>query len=224
VPLYAQLLLWWIRCFMRIAGLAGGAFLFCTREAFQAVGGFDERLFGAEDVAMATALKREGRFVLLWETVLTSGRRVRATSGLQMLSFFLCIAVWPGMLKRRSAVEAIWYESNRDNDQAIRRTLSVGASNILALLIMILVVSGPLWMIPLPDAIATGPLATVKYAVQVFHCHLGLVLLPCGVFLFRNLLRQRRWPERIKLTVLIVLCAWFGFNSGREVVGFWLGV
>jgi hypothetical protein len=224
VPLYAQLLLLWFRFFMRIAGLGGGAFMFCTREAFQAVGGFDEHLFGAEDVAMASALKREGRFVLLWETVLTSGRRVRATSGLQMLSFFLGMAIWPGMLKRRSSVEAIWYESNRDNDAAIPRSLSVWASNTLALLIMIVVVTGPLWMLPLPDAIAAGPLATVKYAVQIFHCHLGLVLLPCGAFLFRSLLRQRRWPERIKLTVLIAICVWFGFNAGREVVGFWLEV
>jgi len=65
VPLYARLLLRWFGFFMRIASLSGGAFMFCTRQAFHAVGGFDERLFGAEDVAMSAALKREGRFIVL---------------------------------------------------------------------------------------------------------------------------------------------------------------
>lgn len=81
VPLYARLLLWWLGLFMRLVGISGGAFLFCTREAFHAVGGFDERLFGAEDAAMSWALKREGRFVVLWNHVLTSGRRVRGVLG-----------------------------------------------------------------------------------------------------------------------------------------------
>src|SRR5947207_5991307 len=62
VPLYAHLLLWWLGWLMRLAGLCGGAFMFCSRDAFLATGGFDERLFGAEDAKMAWALRREGRF------------------------------------------------------------------------------------------------------------------------------------------------------------------
>jgi len=34
---------------MRLSGIAGGAFMFCTRDAFLAVGGFDERLFWRND-------------------------------------------------------------------------------------------------------------------------------------------------------------------------------
>ena len=56
VPLYAILLLWWINFFMRLVSMTGGAFMFCTHRAFDAVGGFDERLFGAEDAAMCWAL------------------------------------------------------------------------------------------------------------------------------------------------------------------------
>jgi hypothetical protein len=41
-------------------GICGGAFMFCTCEAFYAAGGFDERLFWAEDAAMSWALKRQG--------------------------------------------------------------------------------------------------------------------------------------------------------------------
>jgi cellulose synthase/poly-beta-1,6-N-acetylglucosamine synthase-like glycosyltransferase len=66
---------------MRLAGIAGGAFQFCTRDAFEAVGGFDERLFGAEDAALSWALKREGRFVVLWRFVVTSGRRMQVVRG-----------------------------------------------------------------------------------------------------------------------------------------------
>ena len=51
--------------------------LFCTRNAFLATGGFDEKLFAAEDAAMCWALKREGPFVVLWTRALTSGRRMR---------------------------------------------------------------------------------------------------------------------------------------------------
>jgi len=71
VPLYSRLLLLWFNFFMRLLSMSGGAFMFCTRKAFDGVGGFDERLFGAEDAAMSWALKREGRFVVLWDRVFT---------------------------------------------------------------------------------------------------------------------------------------------------------
>ena len=64
----------------RIFRLASGCFLFCTREAFDAVCGFDERLFAAEEGAMSRALARHGRFVVLREFVVTSGRKLRAYS------------------------------------------------------------------------------------------------------------------------------------------------
>src|SRR3990172_2821402 len=101
-PAWARLLLWLLGWYMRVAGVSGGAFMFCTREAFHAVGGFDERLFGAEDAAMSWALKREGRFVVLWKYVLTSGRRMRGIGGLRMLSALFRMAFFPGMLTRRS--------------------------------------------------------------------------------------------------------------------------
>jgi len=42
----------------RLLRLASGCFLFCTREAFRAVGGFDETLFGAEELAMKRCVAR----------------------------------------------------------------------------------------------------------------------------------------------------------------------
>jgi GT2 family glycosyltransferase len=60
--------------------LAAGCFVFCTRAAFDAVGGFDERYFCAEEWVFSNALKRHGRFVVLREAVLTSERKTDRAS------------------------------------------------------------------------------------------------------------------------------------------------
>jgi glycosyltransferase involved in cell wall biosynthesis len=65
--------------------IAPGCFLFCTRRAYLAAGGFDETLFWSEEVAFSKRLKRQGRFVILREFVITSGRKVRAHSALGLL-------------------------------------------------------------------------------------------------------------------------------------------
>jgi glycosyltransferase involved in cell wall biosynthesis len=77
LPLYAKLLLPSSIWLSRVARLAGGCFLFCTRQAFEAVGGFDERYFVAEELVLGKALKRQGNFVVLRESVTTSGRKLR---------------------------------------------------------------------------------------------------------------------------------------------------
>lgn len=45
----------------RTAQWACGAFLFCRRDAFAAVGGFDERLYAAEEIRLSRQLKQWGR-------------------------------------------------------------------------------------------------------------------------------------------------------------------
>src|ERR1041385_1619912 len=139
VPLYSRLLVAWFGMFMRVASLSGGAFMFCTRRAFEAVGGFDERLYGAEDAAMSASLKKEGRFVVLPERVPTSGRRVRSVSGLRVLALMLQIAVLPSNLKNRKNVEHVWYASNRSAETA-GDTLVGRLSNFCALMIMLLLI------------------------------------------------------------------------------------
>jgi glycosyltransferase involved in cell wall biosynthesis len=61
VPWFARVLLWVIMRIFRATGLAAGCFLFCTRAAFDAVGGFDEKHYGAEEIVMSRALKKLGR-------------------------------------------------------------------------------------------------------------------------------------------------------------------
>ena len=221
-PLYAPLLLLWINIFMRIAGMTGGAFMFCTRQAFEATGGFDERLFGAEDAAMCWALKREGPFVVLWRRVGTSGRRARGTSGLAMIVALFRMAFFPRLLRRRTAVQGVWYESDRSSDEATKRSWFVALSNFVLLLAMIALVSGPLWMF-VPESLTPwdSVWGKLRYGIALFSCHLALVLWPCAYFLIRILVRQKRWVERVRLIVLIALCIWFAWGGTREVFYFW---
>jgi glycosyltransferase involved in cell wall biosynthesis len=221
-PLYGQILFWSLGSLMRVPGISGGAFMFCTRDAFDAVGGFDERLFGAEDVAMSLTLKREGRFVVLWQYVLTSGRRMRGFRGLQMLVGLIRMAFFPGMLTRRSRVKTIWYDSNRERDGKVGDSPAILLFNAVMLLIVIAWITGPLWnLIPWSLTPQDRLLGKLRIGIGIFDCHVGLVAWPCAYFLFRSLLRQRRWPERIKLVVLILLCLWVAWNVTGIVIWFW---
>ena len=94
--------------------LAAGCFVFCWRSAFAATGGFDERLFASEELAFSGALKRQGRFVVLREAVLTSGRKARMLSGRQTLCLLLRLA-WrgPAAVRQREGLE-LWYGGQRE--------------------------------------------------------------------------------------------------------------
>ena len=222
VPLYAHLLLWWLGWMMRLAGLTGGAFMFCSRSAFRATGGFNERLFGGEDAAMSWALKREGRFVVLWERVLTSGRRVRGRRGLRMVASLLGLAMFPGMLRSRASVQRIWYESNREEDDRPVDSLAVRAANAVVLLLLLLLITGPLWaFIPQSLAPLSTPQGKIRLGIGVFCCHFGLVAWPCAYFVWRDLLLQRRWPERLRTVALLLFCIACAWNSTQVVAWFW---
>ncbi len=113
LPLYARLLAAVAVPLYGALRLASGCFLFCTRSAFQAVGGFDERLYGAEEAAMSRKLGRQGRFVILRETVTTSGRKLRAYSAGEVLGLLARLAcVGPRMVRQRQGME-LWYGERR---------------------------------------------------------------------------------------------------------------
>ncbi|HEV3168299.1 MAG TPA: glycosyltransferase [Isosphaeraceae bacterium] len=103
----------------RALGLASGCFLFCTREAFHAAGGFDEGLFGAEEFVMSRALHRQGRFVVLRESVTTSARKLRAHSAREVLGLLVRLAITgPKSVRRRQGMD-IWYGERRKDPDAI---------------------------------------------------------------------------------------------------------
>ena len=113
VPRYGRVLIALVLPLYRALGLAAGCFLFCTRQAFDAAGGFDEKLFAAEEAVMSRALRRRGRFVLLRTAVLTSGRKLRAHSGREVLGTLLRLAfTGPKAVRRRDGLE-LWYGQRR---------------------------------------------------------------------------------------------------------------
>jgi glycosyltransferase involved in cell wall biosynthesis len=113
LPLYGRVMQTVAVPLYRMLGLASGCFLFCTRAAFVATGGFDESLFGAEEAAMSRALHRYGRFVVLRQSVTTSGRKLRAHSAREILGLLARLA-WTGprALRRREGLE-VWYGERR---------------------------------------------------------------------------------------------------------------
>jgi hypothetical protein len=99
--------------FMRVARLAAGCFVFSTREAFEAVGGFDEAYFGAEEWLISQALKKHGRFIVLREAVATSPRKFSSRSFAQTLGLVVRLALRGrrGLRDRRNM--AFWYNNSR---------------------------------------------------------------------------------------------------------------
>ena len=94
--------------------IAGGCFIFARREAFDAVGGFDERYFASEEIHLARALKKRGRFAMLPAAVMSSGRKLRLFRGWPLVRQMLRLA-WGGLpgLRRREGLE-FWYDGRRE--------------------------------------------------------------------------------------------------------------
>ncbi|HJZ69739.1 MAG TPA: glycosyltransferase [Blastocatellia bacterium] len=117
VPRWAELLTpLFVRAF-RAMGIACGCFLFCTRQAFEATGGFDETLFASEEITMSRALKRLGRFVIVPDSVITSGRKLRMYSCKEMLKPFVSyLRSGRNALKTREGLD-LWYADRREDPQ-----------------------------------------------------------------------------------------------------------
>ncbi len=101
------------RAFRR-TGIAPGCFIFCSRAAFEAVGGFDETWYAGEDVAISRALARQGRFVILRESVRTSDRKLRRHGALEHLRLLLRFALGGRRILRSRDALPLWYGPRRD--------------------------------------------------------------------------------------------------------------
>jgi glycosyltransferase involved in cell wall biosynthesis len=111
----------WARIFLRIFStiyfankLGAGAFLFTTRANFQEVGGFDEQYFAGEEIYFTQALKKLGRFEILREPMITSGRKLRMYSASHILSrSFAIIIRGPRAARSRDRLD-LWYSGERE--------------------------------------------------------------------------------------------------------------
>jgi glycosyltransferase involved in cell wall biosynthesis len=115
VPLWGRILTRFLVSIFFQLHLAGGCFLFARREAFDAVGGWDENYFASEEVHLSRALHGQGRFVIVREAVTTSGRKFRLYSAREFFEQavrFFARGGWNGV-KRRDCLP-MWYESPRE--------------------------------------------------------------------------------------------------------------
>lgn len=113
VPFYGRLLTFVVLTTMRAGRLAAGCYLFCTRAAFEAAGGFDERLFATEEIALSRALQRHGRVVIVREAVETSGRKLRTYSGWEILRLLGALMASGGRALRSRRHLDLWYGARR---------------------------------------------------------------------------------------------------------------
>jgi glycosyltransferase involved in cell wall biosynthesis len=119
LPLYGRIMQTLVTPFYRMAKLASGCFFFCLRDAFVAVGGFDEKLFAAEEGALSMALRRRGRFVILREGVTTSGRKLRTYTGREILGMaWRMVLTGPKAMRRREGLD-IWYGERRQDPEEV---------------------------------------------------------------------------------------------------------
>jgi len=99
---------------LRMFGLCGGCFMFTRREAFEQIGGFDEALYASEEIALARALRARGRFVVVREPIVTSGRKARRYSTARLLLAAARIGLrGPRGVRQREGLE-IWYDGERE--------------------------------------------------------------------------------------------------------------
>ncbi|OGA18733.1 MAG: hypothetical protein A3I63_07005 [Betaproteobacteria bacterium RIFCSPLOWO2_02_FULL_66_14] len=113
---------WWVRALSSFTcwllyrlGVAGGCFIFGRRDAFDAVGGFDERYFASEEIHFALALRKRGRFIMLPDAVISSGRKLRLFPGWQIPRQMLRLARGGlGAVRRREGLE-FWYDGRRES-------------------------------------------------------------------------------------------------------------
>ena len=118
IPVWGRI---FVRAFCTVyfaLNLGAGAFLFTTRRNFDAVGGFDEQYFIGEEVYFSLALRRLGRFKVLREPIVTSGRKLRMYSARHVFARSLSIVIrGPRAARSRGRLE-LWYDGKRENRTA----------------------------------------------------------------------------------------------------------
>jgi glycosyltransferase involved in cell wall biosynthesis len=114
IPLWGRIFIK-VFCLVYFAiNLGAGSFLFTTRANFDKVGGLDERLFVGEEVFFSLALKKLGRFKILREPVVTSGRKLRMYSAAKIFGRAFTI-IFGGLRGWRSRSKLdLWYDGKRE--------------------------------------------------------------------------------------------------------------
>ena len=118
IPIWGRMLLLGFSSVYFGLNLGAGAFLFTTRHNFDIVGGFDEQYFAGEEVYFSLELKKLGRFKVLREPVVTSGRKLRMYPAKHFLRKFFGVIVRGPRGVRSRAKLSLWYDGKRERHPA----------------------------------------------------------------------------------------------------------
>ncbi len=104
---------------VRLSGLGAGMY-YCRRADFEAIGGFNEGLYAAEDLEFARRLKVHGRrtgrrFVNLERVVMTTSARKMRLFGLWRIFRLLLSTVWrmPSATRRKDPWNRLFYDVDK---------------------------------------------------------------------------------------------------------------
>lgn len=105
-----------VTIWLRLGRWAAGCYMFCRAADFDAIGGFPEAYFAAEEFFFSREMKKRGRFVVVREPVFTSRRKLNDYSAWQLIRFiFRPFFSRGGPLKSRTGLE-ILYNDPRQSD------------------------------------------------------------------------------------------------------------
>jgi glycosyltransferase involved in cell wall biosynthesis len=93
----------------RQCGYVGGCFLFCTRKAFEQIGGFSEQHYAAEEFIFLDHLRQIGTVIFPPHSVITSARKLKCRSIRQSAwILFRLLALGPDAFRNRRSLD-YWY-------------------------------------------------------------------------------------------------------------------
>ena len=113
-PSYRFALWLWTQISVRLR-LAAGCFLYCLREAFEAVGGFSEKVYAGEEIWLSGELRRWGKArgldfeVIQSAPVVTSARKLAWYSDTELIRLTLAMLLFP-LISRSRRWCRLWYD------------------------------------------------------------------------------------------------------------------
>jgi glycosyltransferase involved in cell wall biosynthesis len=100
-------------------GMAAGCFIYCVKEAFDAVGGFSHNVYASEEIWFSWRLRAWGKQrhmnfrIIDSPPLITSSRKLKWFSLLQMAGMLMVFCFFPFAIRFRSLCR-LWYERPSD--------------------------------------------------------------------------------------------------------------
>ena len=115
IPLWSRVFLPIFLFLVRRLRVAPGCYVFARRDAFEKIGGFDESAFAGEELVLSRALARQGRFVIVRAHVITSARKLRTHSMLEVFWPVVKLSLFGRRARADRSKLDLWYGERRED-------------------------------------------------------------------------------------------------------------